>query len=83
MKQITIKIPTSFSEFRQLFKEKTDRKFAHNKSVLIEFAKEIRITAKSGYWVNDISVTMKERVFGDSINSKLNQLLVQAIGKLK
>lgn len=83
MKQITVKIPTSLSEIRQLFKEKTDRKFAHNKSVLIEFAKEIRKTTKSGYWVNDISSTMKERVFGDNINSELNQLLTEAIKKLK
>lgn len=83
MKQITIKIPTSFSELRKLFKERTDRRFKHNKSVLIEFAKSVHNTANSGYWRNDISESMKYRAFGLNENSELNALLHKSIDKLK
>lgn len=83
MKEIKIKLPTSLSEVRAMFKERTGRRYKHNKSVLIEFAKDINKLANNGYWSKDISETMKSRAFSMTGSSKLIELLNENLLKLK
>lgn len=83
MKEIKIKLPTSFSEVRAMFKEKTDRRYKHNRTVLIGFAQEINNLANNGYWSKDISETMKSRAFSMTGSSKLIELLNESLRKLK
>lgn len=83
MKEFRLRIPTSFSEARQILKERTDRRLRHNQSVLREFAQEVSKLAYNGYWQNDISDEMKSRVFALKGSTKLLNLLGEYLPKLK
>lgn len=83
MKEIKFRIPTSFSEARQILKERTDRRLRHNQAVLREFAQEVSKLAYNGYWRNDISEEMKTRVFALKGSTKLLNLLGEYLQKLK
>ncbi len=41
MKTITFNLPTSIKEVKALIKERSDRRFCHNKKVLDTFAKKV------------------------------------------
>lgn len=83
MKEIKFRIPTSFSDVRQILKEKTSRRLTHNQAVLKEFAQEVSKMAYNRYWRNDISEQMKSSVFDLYAPSKLKRQLIESLGKLK
>lgn len=83
MKEIRFRIPTSFSEARQIIKERTDSRLRHNQSVLREFTQEVSKLAYNGYWRNDISEEMKSRVFALKGSTSLLTLLTEYLQKLK
>lgn len=65
MKIIKIKIPTSFSEVKAWWKERTSKRYKHNKKIIEDFAIEICEEIKSGYWSKDISDYMKKEFTAD------------------
>lgn len=83
MKEFRLRIPTSFSEARQIIKERTDSRLRHNQTVLREFAQEVSNLANNGYWRNDISSEMKSRVFDLKGSSRLQALLSKYVSKIK
>lgn len=83
MKEFRLRNPTSFSEVRQILKERTDRRLRHNQYVLREFAQEVSKLAYNGYWRNDISDEMKSRVFALKGSTSLLNLLGEYLHKLK
>lgn len=83
MKEIRLRIPTSFSEVRRILQERTDRRLRRNQSVLREFAQEVSNLANDGYWRNDISDEMKSRVFALRPYSKLQSLLGEYLLKIE
>lgn len=84
MKTITIKIPTSFKEWRSSVKRRVIARQRHNQDVLMEFTKAISREAQSEYWCNDISDTMLRNVFRfDGASSTLMQLYCEFKNKLK
>ncbi|WP_290382521.1 hypothetical protein, partial [Paramuribaculum intestinale] len=58
MKTITLRIPTSFKEWKEFIREKSTSRKKHNQEVLWDFANAISSEALSNYWRNDISETM-------------------------
>jgi hypothetical protein len=83
MKTITIKIPTSFKEWKNWVQERVKARKRHNQDVLWEFAQAISREAYSNYWKNDISNTMVDTLFSIGGNSKLTHLYFEAKQKLK
>lgn len=83
MKEFRLRIPTSFSEARQIIKERTDSRLRHNQTVLREFAQEVSNLANDGYWRNDISSEMKSRVFALKGSTRLQTLLSKYVSKIK
>ncbi len=83
MKEFRLRIPTSFSEARQIIKERTDSRLRHNQTVLREFAQEVSNLANNGYWRNDISSEMKSIVFDLKGSSRLQALLSKYVSKIK
>ncbi len=81
MKTITFNIPTSFKEFRSMLKERTNKRYRHNAKVLLQLINDITAEVNSNYWSNDISETMKERVFGSY--GKKNEFYTKARNSLK
>lgn len=81
MKTITFNIPTSFKEFRSMLKERTSKRYRHNVEVLLQLQKDIATEVNSNYWSNDISDTMKNRVFGRF--GKMNEYYTKAKNNLK
>lgn len=55
MKTITLRIPTSFKEWKEFIREKSTSRKKHNQEVLWDFANAISCEALSNYWRNDIS----------------------------
>lgn len=83
MKTITIRIPTSFKEWRNSVAERLKSRGRHNEDVLWDFAQAISKEAHSSYWKNDLSEIMKRNVFRLGGNSKLTKLYFEAKNKLK
>lgn len=83
MKELRINLPTSFAEVRAMLKERTDRRYRHNRAVLAEFGRSVNRLANSGYWSNDISMAMKSTAFGLTSSSELGKMLNEALSKLK
>ena len=83
MKTITIKIPTSFKEWKNWVQERVKTRKRHNQDVLWEFAQAISREAYSNYWKNDISGTMLDTFFRIGGNSKLTHLYFEAKQKIK
>lgn len=57
---ITLNIPTTICEIKDLIKSRTDKKYEHNKGLFNQIAKEICDELKSGYWNKDISEYMRK-----------------------
>lgn len=83
MKTVTIKIPTSFKEWRNWVAERAKSRKRHNADVLWDFAQAISEVAQSNYWKNDVSEIIKRDVFRLGGNSKLTKLYFEAKNKLK
>lgn len=84
MRTLTFNVPTTFKEVRQWFKERKSRRLRHNVAVMRSLVREISKEVGREYWNNDISQTMKTRVFDiGCINSKLFELYITHKAKLK
>ncbi len=83
MKTLTIKIPTSFKEWKNWVTERAKSRRRHNEDVLWDFAQAISEEAFSNYWKNDVSEIMKKDIFRLGGNSKLTKLYFEAKNKLK
>lgn len=83
MKIITIRIPTSYREWKNLIKERGASRKKHNQEVLWNFANAISREAQSNYWSKDISDTMITGVFRMAGNSKIVKLYFDAKNQLK
>ena len=83
MKTITIRIPTSFKEWKNWVAERAKTRKRHNADVLWDFAQAISTEAQSNYWKNDVSEIMKRDVFRLGGNSKLVKLYFEAKSRLK
>lgn len=83
MKTITLRIPTSFKEWKEFIREKSTSRKKHNQEVLWDFANAISCEALSNYWRNDISETMVKSVFRMGGNSKLTKMYFEAEKQLK
>lgn len=81
MKTITFNIPTTFKEFRSMLKERTSKRYRHNVNVLLQLKSDITAEINSNYWSNDISDTMKKRVFGSF--GKVSDFYTKARNNLK
>ena len=83
MKTITIKIPTSYKEWKNWIAERVKTRNRHNAEVLWEFAQAISEEACSPYWGKDISDFARRDVFRLGGKSKLTRLYFEAKNKLK
>lgn len=84
MKTFTIKIPTSFAEFRQMRKERLNKRFRNNVQVIRDVIDGIISISNNGYWRGDISETLRERVFHPAPYSEdINKIYQKAKLKLK
>lgn len=81
MKTVTFNIPTTFKELRLMLKERTNKRYRHNAKVLLQLVNDIVTEVNSNYWSNDISETMKQRVFGNF--GKVNEYYLKAKNNLK
>lgn len=75
---ITLRIPTSLSELKALIKERTDKRYKHNKDLFNDVYNDICKELKSGYWDKDISKYMR-----DTITSPTNGVIAEIILKYK
>lgn len=74
-KKITFEIPTSWKEFRQMLKERSDKRYKHNRQVLNEYTVGIiELCTKNGYWDKYISESMKQRAFRLNSQTDTNAL---------
>ena len=77
-------MPTTLKEVKDWLKSNKSGRMRHNVKVLRSFAHDIIQEVNRNYWNNDISPTMRERVFdGGCINSKISELYMTAKSKLK
>lgn len=83
MKTITLRIPTSFKEWKEMMQERVTSRKKHNEQVLWDFFEAISREAQSGYWKNDISETMVKSVFRVGGSSKLTKMYFEAKERLK
>lgn len=78
----TIQVPTSFKEIKTLYKTWTSKRYRNNCQVLISLRNDIKRMVKSGYWKNDISETMLNRVFLNP-DSEIHKVFNEAIKQMK
>lgn len=83
MRIITIKIPTSFKEWKNWIQERAKTRKRHNQNVLWEFAQAISREVQSKYWSKDISDVMVDTLFRLHGNSKLTHLYFEAKNKIR
>lgn len=83
MKTITLKIPTSFKEWKNWMRDRVVSRKKHNEEVLWDFANAISREALSDYWRKDISDTMVKSVFRIGGSSKITKLYFDAKHQLK
>lgn len=55
MKAVTLNIPTSIADIKMLLKERTNKRFKHNKEVLDDLYNDIITEMRGSYWKNDLS----------------------------
>lgn len=79
---ITLRIPTSFSEIKTLIKDRTDKRYKHNKSLFDEAYKRICKEINSNYWSKDISKYMKDTITSPT-NGVISQILFECKSKVK
>ncbi len=82
MKTITFRIPTSLAEFKQMRKERLNKRYRNNVQVVRDLVADIRNEICSNYWSKDISNEMTTQLF-KSINSPIHDIVAKAIDKLK
>ena len=82
MKTITFRIPTSLAEFKQMRKERLNKRYRNNVQVVRDLVADIRKEICRNYWSKDISNEMTTRLF-KSINSPIHNIVAKAIDKLK
>lgn len=84
MKTITFRIPTSIAEFRQMRKERINKRYRNNVQVIRGLIDGIIKIANNGYWRGDISETMRGRVFHSApYCQEIDKLYQEAKSKLK
>lgn len=84
MKTITFRIPTSLAEFKQMRKERLNKRYRNNVQVVRDVIDGIIHEVYSGYWRNDISETMKNKLFHPApYSDKINNIYQSAKKKLK
>ncbi len=83
MKTITLRIPTSFKEWKNWMRDRVVSRKKHNEEVLWDFANAISREAQSNYWRKDISDAMVKSVFRIGGSSKLTKLYFDAKNQLK
>lgn len=71
---ITLNIPTSISEVKEIIKKNISERYKHNKVLFNNVANEICEELKSGYWNSDISEYMR-REFTDYPNGKIYKII--------
>lgn len=74
MKIITLKIPTTISEIKDIINSRIDKKYKHNKGLFNKIANEICDELKSGYWNKDMSEYMRKE-FTDYPNGKIYKIV--------
>lgn len=79
---LTLRIPTSFSEIKTLIKDRTDKRYKHNKSLFDEAYKRICKEINSNYWSKDISKYMKDTITSPT-NGVISQILFECKSKVK
>lgn len=79
---ITLRVPTSLLEIKTLIKDRTDKRYKHNKSLFDEAYKRICAVINSGYWSKDISKTMKDTITSPT-NGIIAQILLECKSKVK
>lgn len=75
MKAVTLNIPTSIADIKMLLKERTNKRFNHNKKVLNDLYNDIMKDMKGTYWENDLSDYFRENYdCKDLFNKALTKL---------
>lgn len=84
MKTIIFRIPTSLEEFKQMRKERLNKRYRNNVQVIREVIDGIIGIARDGYWRKDISDTMLNRVWHHApYHSSIEQIYQDAKKKLQ
>lgn len=78
----TIRIPTNLSELKILIKEKTDKRYKHNKSLFDEAYKKICNELNSRYWKNDISEFMLKELTSQT-NGIITRIILECKSRVK
>lgn len=82
MKEIQIRIPTSWQEVKVMTKCATDKRYKHNRELLISMHKVILARISSNYWKNDVSDYFREN-FSTTPDNGLKDLLDYYLKQLK
>lgn len=82
MKELHIQIPTSFQELKGMFKRAADKKYKHNRQVLINMHRSILNRIRSNYWANDVSQYFRDN-FATTADNGLKGLLDYYLKQLK
>lgn len=87
MKQVIFSFPTTLKELRESIKNKFKwfvhpKRRAHNNKVMSELHSKIVNELRSGYWDNDITKEMRERLCNSSPNGVIYKLVNNAFNKL-
>lgn len=84
MKTITLRIPTSLAEFKQMRREKMNKRYRDNVQVIRDVIDGMIGIARNGYWRKDISETFLNRVWhGAPYSSEIMEIYIKAKQKLK
>lgn len=82
MKTLTIKIPTSITEIKDLWKERSSKRYRHNKAVFADFAVAVNEEVRSNYWSKDISEYARKAI-ADPYSGRICELYNEYKNKLK
>lgn len=82
MKNITIKILTSFYEVKAFIKERASKRYKHNIKVVNQIEVDIRNELNSGYWRRDISDYMIKELT-NPLNGKIHEIVYKHKKQLK
>lgn len=82
MKIITIKVPTSISEVKELIMERISKRYKHNLSIVNKIEVDIREELNSGYWNKDISGYMRKELT-DPFYGRIHEIIYKHKKELK
>lgn len=79
MKHIELKlnIPTSIKDVKEMWKTHTDKRYSHNRKVVIKMYNTMLLKMKSNYWSNDISDYFRENFEYTSVDTNGCKNLLQ------